>query len=160
MIVRALLLLATVSLSFSTFARSTYPKGPDARLTPGTYCENPDSHRYPEKIPYCSRNVDKSTKWRVIENYNKQLGYNIEPGDRHQFKIDHLIPLCAGGSNQISNLWPQHQSVYNLTDDLEGLACEKMASGDLLQERAVELLMRAKNHLEEVDEVREILKSL
>ncbi|NJL24325.1 MAG: hypothetical protein HC902_03545 [Calothrix sp. SM1_5_4] len=151
--------LAIVSVAHA-FAASVYPQGPDPRLTPGSYCDRPSEHRYPERIPYCNRNVDRSLKAQVIRDYNEKLGYQIDRRDRSQFKIDHLIPLCAGGSNHSTNLWPQHQTVYTVTDPLEGLACEKMARGRLTQRRAVELLMRAKNNLDEADEVRVILESL
>ena len=129
-------------------------------MTPGSLCESSRQVRYPERIKYCSRDVDSSTKRQVIREYNERLGYDIQPGDRHEFKIDHLIPLCAGGSNQKSNLWPQHETVYVITDDLEQLICVKMAQGVLLQARAIELLMRAKMHLDEADDVRDILEAL
>lgn len=149
-----------ICLSINSFAASTYPLNPDPRLTPGSFCQHPDSHRYPQKIAYCERHVSKETKWNVIRTYNRELNYNIDSRDRGQFKIDHLIPLCAGGSNQLDNLWPQHSSVYNITDPLEPLICEKMAAGRLLQKRAIELLMRAKMHLEEAPAIYKIIENL
>jgi hypothetical protein len=150
-----------VSLFVSaSFAISDYPQIPDSRLTPGSLCDHPSGRRYPERIAYCQRNVSKSTKWAVINAYNDRLGFHIAKEDRSQFKIDHRIPLCAGGSNKVDNLWPQHQSVYELTDPLEGLACEKMAMGRLSQSRAIELLNRAKTHLREVPEIFQVLQSL
>ncbi len=153
------LCLVLVTLSASAEQRE-FPLGPDPRLTPGSYCRNPDTYRYPEKIPYCNRDVDRDEKMQVIEDYNRKLGYRIERRDRPQYKIDHLIPLCAGGSNETDNLWPQHQSVYRHTDAIEGLACEKMSAGKLTQKRAVELIFRAKLHLEEAPEVERALRSL
>ena len=70
---------------------------------------------------------------------------------RADFKIDHYIPLCAGGSNDESNLWPQHESVYQITDPLEPLVCEKMAAGKLTQAQAIELVRQAKNDLSKAD---------
>ncbi len=137
-----------------------YPLNPDPRLTPGSYCEQANSRRYPQRIAYCERNVSKGIKWQVIHTYNRELNFRIERGERSQYKIDHLIPLCAGGSNRVDNLWPQHQSVYVVTDPLEGLACEKMAAGRLHQRRAVELLMRAKQNLEEAPRILRELESL
>ena len=149
-----------LTLSTPCFARSTFPTNPDPSLTPGTLCTRPSGYRYPERIPYCQRNVSSGRKRQIIEDYNEKLGYHIERSDRQQFKIDHLIPLCAGGSNDDSNLWPQHRSVYEITDPLEGLICEKMAEGRLLQARAIELLMRAQNHLEEAAEIQELVEAL
>ncbi len=155
--------ICALVMGISTFAFAAgteFPSTPDPRLTPGSYCKSPDGHRYPERIPYCERQVSKGTKWKVIETYNRELNYDIDRGNRAQFKIDHMIPLCAGGSNEVSNLWPQHQTIYEITDPLEGIACEKMAAGRLQQKRAVELLVRAKLVLEEAPAILEILESL
>jgi hypothetical protein len=146
-------------LTSQVWAASTYPTIPDDNLTPGSLCKRGSSRRYPERIPYCERGVSKGEKWEVIAAYN-EIGFRIERKDRQQFKIDHLIPLCAGGSNEPSNLWPQHRTVYDITDPLEGLACEKMAKGRLRQARAVELLLYAKHHLDEVPQVLALLQSL
>ena len=73
--------------------------------------------------------------------------------DRMKFKIDHFIPLCMGGSNDKSNLWPQHESVYKITDPLEPAMCNKMAEGKLLQAEAIDLIKYAKQHLDEVPRI-------
>jgi hypothetical protein len=153
---------AIVGLFFTitAYAKSTYPLNPNPSLTPGSYCQHPNSYRYPEHIPYCERNVPRERKQEAIRQYNQKLGYDIRPGDRSQFKIDHLIPLCAGGSNELENLWPQHKNVYQITDPLEQVACEKMAAGRLRQARAVEMLMRAKNHLDEAPRILSELEAL
>jgi len=146
--------------SAATFAGQPYPTSPDPTLTPGAFCDQPDSRRYPERIAYCERQVSRQQKQQVIEDYNRRLGYRISRVNRAEFKIDHLIPLCAGGSNEDENLWPQHRTVYQITDPLEGLICEKMAEGRLLQRRAVELVMRAKQHLHEAREIQAIVEAL
>ena len=33
--------------------------------------------------------------------------YGLPPGEHLDYEIDHLIPLCLGGSDDPSNLWPQ-----------------------------------------------------
>lgn len=153
-------LLVFWSISFSAAATSTFPQNPNPQLTPGSLCTHPTSYRYKEHIPYCDRNVDRDTKREVIDDYNRQLGYNIRQEDRQQFKIDHLIPLCAGGSNEKDNLWPQHESVYAITDPLEPLACDKMSKGVLTQAHAIELIRQGKNHLEQVPEILREMQSL
>ena len=157
---KAICVAGFLFFSAVSFAELRYPEHPDARLTPGSYCKKPDSHRYPEHIPYCRRDVSKGEKWDVINRYNRELGYDINGGNRQQFKIDHLIPLCAGGSNEPANLWPQHERIYQQTDPMEGLACEKMAAGRLLQQRAVELIRRGKLDLSQIPAVIEELESL
>ena len=136
-------------VSTSAFAMDQFPKGPDASITPGALCIRPDSHRYPEQINYCERDVDSDTKRGRFAAYD-QLGYRTRSMDRQDFKIDHYIPLCMGGANDSKNLWPQHKSVYVITDGLEQLLCEKMAEGKLLQKEAIKMVMEAKNHLDEV----------
>lgn len=154
----ALLLVVLLSATLSQ-AFEAYPKGPDANLTPGALCSHPDQYRYPEKIKYCERDVSSGQKAAIFQKYD-QLGYRTRSMKRQAFKIDHYIPLCAGGSNDSRNLWPQHESVYEITDKLEALICEKMAAGRLRQKDAVQLIMQAKNHLNEVPEIQAHVNSL
>jgi hypothetical protein len=72
---------------------------------------------------------------------------------RGKFKIDHYIPLCMGGSNERANLWPQHESVYTITDPLEQALCAKMSEGKLLQSAAIDLIRQAKNHLDQAPDI-------
>lgn len=143
----SLFALALAASSASAGAlQERFPTEPDAKLTPGTLCVRPDNYRYKEKIPYCNRDVESSRKWQIIRTYDQQLGYQIERMNRGDFKIDHFIPLCMGGSNETNNLWPQHKSVYVHTDPLEGKLCELMAQGKLLQKDAIETIRRVKLH--------------
>lgn len=142
--VRVFFYSLVLSFVIQVHGNENYPRTPDLQQTPGSLCHGKSSKRYPEKISYCGRSVSKSEKMEVIRVYEQKLGYQILRYGRQSFKIDHLIPLCAGGSNEINNLWPQHQSIYELTDPLEGLVCEKMAQGRLLQARAIEYIMKAK----------------
>lgn len=155
-----------VSLTFvvlSTFAFSQeekFPKGPDSILTPGVLCNRPDSQRYKEQINYCERSVDSQTKKEIIATYDRERNFQIRQMQRSQFKIDHYIPLCMGGANERDNLWPQHQSIYDVTDPLEPVLCEKMAEGKLLQRDAVLLIKRAKNNLAEAQDILERARAL
>ncbi|QDK37869.1 hypothetical protein [Bdellovibrio sp. NC01] len=147
---KTLIALALVSLvSVVSQAADQFPKGPDANLTPGALCTRPTSHRYPEGINYCERNVDSGTKKDVFREYDK-IGYRTLQMDRQKFKIDHYIPLCMGGANSEDNLWPQHVSVYTITDPLEPVLCEKMAQGKLLQKDAIAMIKYGKAHLDQV----------
>ena len=33
--------------------------------------------------------------------------YRLPPGSHPDYEIDHLVPLCLGGADDASNLWPQ-----------------------------------------------------
>ena len=137
-----------------------YPVGPVAELTPGSLCERPTTKRYPEGIPYCARDVDSNLKKEIMRKYDQQFGYKVTQMDRGAFKIDHFIPLCMGGSNREDNLWPQHESVYQHTDPLEAISCEKMAKGKLLQRDAVAWIREAKLDLSRAPEVLKRLQAL
>ncbi|MEZ0393295.1 MAG: hypothetical protein ACAH59_13835 [Pseudobdellovibrionaceae bacterium] len=141
-------------------ATPAFPTAPNESLTPGELCKDAASFRYPEKIPYCNRVVDPNLKADIIDNYDEILHFRIHTMPRNKFKIDHYIPLCMGGSNSSKNLWPQHESVYQVTDMLEEKLCEKMAEGVLLQKEAVELIKRAKQHLNEADAIYEQINLL
>ena len=145
-------------LSNSSFAGNSYPRGPDAVQTPGSLCQTPDSHRYPEQIPYCERNVNWATKEIIFINYRK-LGFSLS-GERDQYKIDHLIPLCAGGSNSENNLWPQYRTISERTDLIEMWGCEILAKGRVTQKELIDLVMKAKLNLKEAPAVLKYLKKL
>jgi hypothetical protein len=155
-----LLSLTLFSAIGFTGAKGGYPTGPDRNLTPGSLCPQADEYRYPERVPYCRRDVERDTKQAIIREYDQKFGYEIGRMPRQDFKIDHVIPLCAGGSNERNNLWPQHKSVYNVTDPMEPLACEKMQAGRLRQADAVRMIIRAKLDLRLVPETIRYFESL
>jgi hypothetical protein len=140
----------SILLSSALAWSQQFPTRPDPALTPGQLCQVADSYRYPEKIKYCERKVSTDEKQRIIATYDAKHQFGIRFQDRQQYKIDHYIPLCMGGSNDRLNLWPQHQSIYKRTDPLEQLLCEKMKMGRLKQEAAVNLIRKAKNDLNSV----------
>lgn len=146
-------------VSCLTLAQGNFPTSPDASLTPGALCNNPDSYRYPEKIKYCKRDVSGGEKAEIFRNYDS-IGFRTRNMDRQDFKIDHYIPLCAGGGNDERNLWPQHVSVYQITDKLEELVCIKMAEGRLKQKEAIELIRRAKNNLDEAPAIEDQVRGM
>ena len=157
-----LIAIAILSLSSATalsFNKDWYPKGPDARLTPGTYCNGNQPSDRSGRPETCSRDVDSHLKWEVIGEYNK-IGYDINSGNRMQFKIDHLVPLCFGGGNDKGNLWPQHQSIYVITDKLEDIGCQKLRGGRISQRKVITMLLEVKNDLSKADAMMNYLESL
>ena len=154
-----LVCLALISSTAMSYGPD-FPVGPNPQLTPGKLCDKPTTYRYPEHIAYCDRDVTYDTKEMLISEYDQKLGFHIDTMNRADFKIDHFIPLCAGGSNDSSNLWPQHKSVYAITDPVEPLICDKMSQGKLKQADAVKLVVRAKTFLNQASDVMRILNSL
>jgi hypothetical protein len=145
-------------LTLSSHAGNPYPRVPDLTITPGALCETPDRLRYPEQIAYCERDVSSWTKELVFIEYRK-LGFSLS-GERSRYKVDHFIPLCAGGSNDLANLWPQYDTISKLTDPLEPLACEVLSKGKVTQKDLVDLVMKAKLNTKEVPRIMQQLSRL
>jgi hypothetical protein len=144
--------------SIESFAGNAYPRSPDPRLTPGALCDTPDSYRYPERIPYCERDVSSWQKEIIFIAY-RDLGFSLS-GARDQYKVDHLIPLCAGGSNGAANLWPQYYTISERTDPLEPLACDVLATGRITQQELVALILEAKRDYNKIPQSMQRLRRL
>jgi hypothetical protein len=63
--------------------------------------------------------------------------YGLPAGTHPDYEIDHLIPLCLGGSDDDSNLWPQprrsKEETWNAEakDRLERLMCDMVCAGQV-----------------------------
>jgi hypothetical protein len=63
--------------------------------------------------------------------------YSLPPGPHPDWEIDHLIPLCLGGADSDSNLWPQPrrslEPEFNAEreDELEARLCQMVCAGEL-----------------------------
>lgn len=128
---------------------AAYPTHPDLTITPGATCQVADELRYPEHIKYCSRSVNSGLKKDIISQYDHDFGFTIEAMSRGDFKIDHFIPLCMGGANARTNLWPQHKSVYVKTDGIEMKLCQLLSFGTIKQANAIEQIRHVKFNLNE-----------
>jgi hypothetical protein len=66
--------------------------------------------------------------------------------DHPLYEVDHLIPLCLGGADTLSNLWPQslHGSGWNAIDKdrLEKCACKLACSGTVPQKVLADSISR------------------
>jgi len=112
-----------------------------------------------KEYAYCNREVDPQAKQEIFNLY-RDNGYRLKIVDRSDYKIDHLIPLCAGGSNREENLWPQHKSLFQLTDPMESLGCEKLRQGKISQRDLVNAIIRAKADVRNVQNTIQLLKRL
>ncbi len=101
---------------------------PNKELTPGSIvsankkevCVNGYSKRV--------RHVTSGLKEKVYESYG------IYRRDKAYWAIDHLVPLCAGGSNDQKNLWPMMKYAEwgkNKKDTLERIGCKKVCEGKI-----------------------------
>jgi hypothetical protein len=61
--------------------------------------------------------------------------YGLPPGPHPDYEIDHLVPVCLGGGNDVSNLWPQPRRNIELKwnaeakDRLETVLCDLVCDG-------------------------------
>jgi hypothetical protein len=77
---------------------------------------------------------------------------------RRDFKIDHFIPLCMGGSNELDNLWPQHPSIYVMTDPIEEQLCIRLREGRMKQSDAVRIIRLAKTRHDLIPSIQDQLR--
>lgn len=140
--------------------QAQFPRSPDQSLTPGSLCTRASEIRYPARIKYCDRNVDSSLKRVVIAKYDSVLGYRIRQMNRQDFKIDHFIPLSIGGSNEATNLWPQHKSVYAYSDPLESEVSNLIIDAKITQAEAIRVIKECKLNLGQCSQLYNYLKGL
>lgn len=124
----------TTMIAFGSVGFAT--ETPKADVTPGALCAPSDpnfkGYDYPEHIARCNRHVSKSDKTQIAASYG-----GIPEKDWANYEFDHLIPLCVGGSNDLSNLWPEPISQAKKKDLLENDLCLAMKAGTITQAAAV-----------------------
>lgn len=134
-----LLALMSLLLPATSIAASKYPILPDAKLTPG-------ATRKVETKEVCTqhtgdvRNVPESEKKQVFKEYGLS-GNDDKWCSEDGCEIDHLISLELGGSNDITNLWPQsynknYQWNARVKDGLENHLHKLVCDGTITMEEA------------------------
>lgn len=135
-------IFANIFFSVSLFGATAFQPAwavtaPDPDLTPGQLCTSQDpnfmGYYYSEHIARCNRNVGTAEKLKVAAAYG-----NIPQAEWHNYEFDHLLPLCAGGSDDIKNLWPQPIDEAHLKDKIEDQVCLGMSAGTMTQAEAVQ----------------------
>jgi hypothetical protein len=132
-----LLLLALGLLVSSGSALAQSESLPDPRLTPGATLSVSASKVCTIGYTKTARAVPDSLKRAVYAAYGR------EPERGVCCEIDHLIPLELGGSNELSNLWPQRYDIeWNATrkDRLERRLHAMVCSGQLSLKAAQEAI--------------------
>jgi hypothetical protein len=109
---------------------------PDPALTPGAICTQQDPHfqgyDYPDHVARCRRALSESGKQKVAASYG-----NVPRHKWKDYEFDHLIPLCAGGSNDLRNIWMQPIDEALDKDELERRICTGLRSGTMNQREAL-----------------------
>lgn len=109
-------------------------------LTPGVVNTNVTAAllRSPKFIK-AARSVPESEKREVFQRYG------IDWSQRSKFEIDHYLPLCLGGMNTVSNLWPEHwNGIYgaHAKDRLEVYLHRKVNKGTISLQEAQDAFLK------------------
>ena len=73
---------------------------PDRNKTPGSV--RPDTLSL-----ICGHAVEHRGVMTNARRDEVLMRYKLPPGAHPDYEIDHLVPLCLGGSDDASNLWPE-----------------------------------------------------
>jgi hypothetical protein len=101
---------------------------PDSACTPGSVMSVSASQVCQSGYAGTVRNVPQSEKDRVYAEYGIT---SHAPG---QYEVDHLVPLELGGSNDISNLWPEPASPtpgFHQKDQVENFLHDQVCAGKM-----------------------------
>lgn len=130
---RTLLTVIAFAASFAPAAAAL----PDRGLTPGGVLERDATHVCVVGNARRHRAVSYKIRDRVY------LAYGIPRGHRKGlYRIDHLIPLELGGSNDMRNLWPQPYGDSKLKDRVEGELHQAVCSGAMPLDAAQRAIAR------------------
>lgn len=109
----------------------------DPVLTPGRLCSQADpdfDHVSVGGFAVCKRHVTPTVRRTVFARYG------IPRGRWRDYELDHLVPLCAGGSNAVENLWPEPLAHAAKKDRLEAKVCSLLRARRVEQEAALVML--------------------
>ncbi len=107
---------------------------PDKTCTPGDII--PTASKDQICIPGYSKNVRNVPQEEKNQVYQE---YGILSHQKGEYEVDHLIPLELGGSNDISNLWPEAAAPipgFHEKDTVENLLHDQVCSGNLTLQQA------------------------
>ena len=129
--------LALVLFVLGTFTSTAWASvHPDSNLTPGVLCTPKDKDfmgfAYKSKIARCSRNIKHDEKLKVA------AAYKVPESEWAKYEFDHLFPLCAGGSDDPKNLWPQPLAEAHKKDVIENEVCTGLRDNTMTQAVAIQ----------------------
>lgn len=93
-----------------------------------------DGYRYAEQIAHCKRDVPYEIKAQIANESE------VDESDWSEYEFDHYIPLNAGGSNSIENLWMEPIADAKEKDKLEDDIYRRLCDGTMTQAEAIALI--------------------
>ena len=118
--------IAVLAVSTSAFA----PPSPNPSFTPGA--TDPHVRQATIKQMICTRG--RSTTHRNVSTRTSNevyATYHIKKSNRTKYVIDHLVPLEVGGTNSLTNLWPEPKNDAKTKDKLAAQMHAAVCSGRL-----------------------------
>jgi hypothetical protein len=129
------MILTTANAALADYGKQTKTSGcqiingfQDASCTPGAVLTTDSKEVCVSGYSKSVRNVSLKTKKAVFAEYD--ISYN----KHSNYEVDHLISLELGGSNDISNLWPELSKGDNgalIKDKFENYLHSQVCSGKL-----------------------------
>jgi hypothetical protein len=86
---------------------------PDPACTPGSIAATADPNDDPAKpadqAEVCNAGFESRHRPATVRRFRDaaMAAYHVPAGDLGRVEYDHLVPLSLGGSNDVTNLWPQ-----------------------------------------------------
>lgn len=121
-------------VTYSIHLRSCHTRGqlPDASCTPGSI----DPAVTQADIGSTICRAGWTAKVRPPESQTQRAKYDVaypayHIGARVRSELDHLVPLELGGSNDITNLWPEAGKIPNPKDSVERALNRAVCDGKL-----------------------------
>ncbi len=128
------LILSVSTVASIALAEQTSPYLPDPQLTPGAAFT--DATRQEICVPGYAKRV-RAVPLKVKQQVYREYGIRQhKPGE---YEVDHLVPLGLGGSNHITNLWPEPYHGPNNAhnkDKLEDFLHQQVCAGNVPLQQA------------------------
>jgi hypothetical protein len=121
-------LVLAFSLADLVLAQKRIPHLPNPRLTPGAARDVTKDDLCQSRYESFDASVPVTVKGQVFDRYA------IRTDAPEAYNVDHLIPVSLGGSNVVTNLWPQPLAGewnYDKKNKLESRLYKLVCRGEL-----------------------------
>lgn len=97
---------------------------PDPQLTPGAVASTSVVEVCAHRAATYSE-INRQTSLALKNWVAREYGV----ASRRGYEIDHLVPLCSGGADVATNLWPQPINQARVKDRIEAATCRAVCEG-------------------------------